>query len=83
MFVTNRCLFQGAEPNGWMQCEKVPAGSGQWAFKVLNTYASARADGSVTLVSAIGPNETFNYQEGATTASTVIGEGPRIIGVSL
>ncbi len=81
MFVTNRCLFEGAEPNGWIQCDKVPLDGGKCAFQVANTYASARADGSVILVPAIGPNETFTHEDGGNVASTVIGEGPRIIGV--
>ena len=80
MFVTNRCFFQGAEPTGWVQADAVSLDGGKTAYKAAAGYCSARADGSVTFQPAIGPNETF-AQDGH-LASTVIGEGPRVIGVT-
>jgi hypothetical protein len=79
MFVTNRCLFQGKDPDGWIAVDAVPLDAGHVAYKAAGGYCSARADGDITLVSAVGPNETFS-QDGQ-LASVVIGEGPRVIGV--
>jgi hypothetical protein len=78
--VTNRCLFQGTEPSGWIACTIEALVGEQVAYKAAGGYCSARADGSVILVPTIGINETFTPS--GNLASAVIGEGPRVIGVS-
>jgi hypothetical protein len=80
MFVTNRCLFTGADPSGWIQCDPVDLGGGKTAYKSAGMFCSARANGDVSLVASVGLNETFT-QDGH-LASVVIGEGPRVIGVA-
>lgn len=78
--VTNRCLFQGAEPSGWIPCEVESLPGGTVAYKSKYGYCSARADGAILFQPAIGPNETFTVDGNLATAT--IGEGPRVIGVT-
>ncbi len=80
--ITNRCLFQGKEPDSWIAVTPEDQGGGRFAYKAAGGYCSARADGSIIFVAAIGPNETFTPSLANTVATAVIGEGPRVIGLA-
>lgn len=86
MFVTNAPLYSTRPVTGWIDVgEPVPLDGGKVAFhfpKDKFTWLSVRGDDTVISVGrdAPGANETFVVEGG--TASCMIGEGPRVLGVA-
>lgn len=90
ILITNACLYSQSEPDEWLQVDRVDLGNGLTAYKFNGNisqilypdgkYASARANGIITAVDSVGPNETFIEENGL--AKTKIGEGFRVIKVA-
>ena len=80
MWMTDHPIYGPGLIGGWVDDgAPIPQGDGTSVFQNADGYLSARADGTLIRVPAIGSNETFTLS--GNFAKVSIGEGNRVYGV--